>query len=289
MNGIDISRYQKGIDLAAVPCDFVIVKASQGSSSYVYPTFKEQITQAESLGKLLGVYHYASTGGAIAEAEKFLKTVKNYIGKAILCFDWEKDDNANFSNPEYALSWLRYVEQKTGIKPFIYMSKSVARQYKNIWDPSFPFWCAQYKKKAPTVYVDDPWTDVYGFGPWTDCKILQYSSDGRLPGYPEDLDLDKAYISAEEWLNYAQGKKPESSASDPKNYPTLRKGDKNDYVKNWQMFLNLHGYSCGNVDGIFGAKTEAAVKKWQKDHLNICRTVDGIIGPRTWASLPFIN
>lgn len=289
MNGIDISRYQQGINLAAVPCDFVIVKASQGSSSYVYPTFKEQITQAESLGKLLGVYHYASTGGAIAEAEKFLKTVNKYIGKAILCFDWEKQDNANFNNPEYALSWLRYVEQKTGIKPFIYMSKSVARQYKNIWDPSFPFWCAQYKKKAPTVYVDDPWTDVYGFGPWTDCKILQYSSDGRLPGYPKDLDLDKAYISAEEWLNYAQGKKPESSASDPKNYPTLRKGDKNDYVKNWQMFLNLHGYSCGNVDGIFGAKTEAAVKKWQKDHLNICRTVDGIIGPRTWASLPFIN
>ena len=286
MNGIDISRYQQGINLAAVPCDFVIVKASQGSSSYVYPTFKEQITQAESLGKLLGVYHYASTGGAIAEAEKFLKTVNKYIGKAILCFDWEKKDNANFNNPEYALSWLRYVEQKTGIKPFIYMSKSVARQYKSVWDPSFPFWCAQYKKKAPTEYVDDPWTDVYGFGPWTDCKIFQYSSDGRLPGYPEDLDLDKAYISKEEWLQYAQGKTP---ASDPIQYPTLRKGDKNDYVRNWQMFLNLHGYSCGNVDGIFGAKTEAAVKKWQKDHLKICRTVDGIIGPRTWASLPFIN
>ena len=286
MNGIDISRYQQGINLAAVPCDFVIVKASQGSSSYVYPTFKEQITQAESLGKLLGVYHYASTGGAIAEAEKFLKTVNKYIGKAILCFDWEKQDNANFNNPEYALSWLRYVEQKTGIKPFIYMSKSVARQYKSVWDPSFPFWCAQYKKKAPTTYVDDPWTDVYGFGPWTDCKIFQYSSDGRLPGYPEDLDLDKAYISKEEWLQYAQGKTP---ASDPIQYPTLRKGDKNDYVRNWQMFLNLHGYSCGNVDGIFGVKTEAAVKKWQKDHSNVCGKADGIIGPRTWASLPFID
>ena len=286
MNGIDISRYQQGINLAAVPCDFVIVKASQGSSSYVYPTFKEQITQAESLGKLLGVYHYASTGGAIAEAEKFLKTVNKYIGKAILCFDWEKQDNANFNNPEYALSWLRYVEQKTGIKPFIYMSKSVARQYKSVWDPSFPFWCAQYKKKAPTTYVDDPWTDVYGFGPWTDCKIFQYSSDGRLPGYPEDLDLDKAYISKEEWMQYAQGKTP---ASDSIQYPTLRKGDKNDYVRNWQMFLNLHGYSCGNVDGIFGVKTEAAVKKWQKDHSNVCGKADGIIGPRTWASLPFID
>ena len=51
MNGIDIARYQKGINLAAVPSDFVIVKASQGSSSSVYPTFKEQITEADRLGK----------------------------------------------------------------------------------------------------------------------------------------------------------------------------------------------------------------------------------------------
>ena len=100
MNGIDIARYQKGINLSVVPCDFVIVKASQGSSEYVYPTFKEQIEQAESLGKLLGVYHYASQGGAIPEAEKFLRTVDKYIGKAILCLDWEKDDNVNFQNEE---------------------------------------------------------------------------------------------------------------------------------------------------------------------------------------------
>ena len=39
MNGIDISRYQKGINLAAVPCDFVIIKATQGTS-YVSPEFK---------------------------------------------------------------------------------------------------------------------------------------------------------------------------------------------------------------------------------------------------------
>ena len=33
MNGIDISNWQKGIDLAAVPCDFVIAKATQGTKS----------------------------------------------------------------------------------------------------------------------------------------------------------------------------------------------------------------------------------------------------------------
>ena len=279
MNGIDISRHQKGINLALVPCDFVIVKASQGSSEYVYPTFKEQIEQADSLGKLLGVYHYASQGGAIPEAEKFLRTVDKYIGKAILCLDWEKDENINFQNPQYAIAWLRYVEQKTGTKPFLYMSKSVARQYASIWDASFPFWCAQYVNYQYTGYKDNPWTDDKGFGAWKECKILQYSSRGRLPGYSKDLDLDKAYITPEEWMMYAKGEKQPS-------FPMLKKGDRNDYVRHWQMFLNLNGYSCGNADGIFGPKTEAAVKKWQKNHGLVA---DGIIGPKTWASLPMMN
>ena len=30
MNGIDISSWQTGIDLSKVPCDFVIIKATEG-------------------------------------------------------------------------------------------------------------------------------------------------------------------------------------------------------------------------------------------------------------------
>lgn len=37
MNGIDISNYQATLDLAKVPYDFVIVKATQGTS-YVNPS-----------------------------------------------------------------------------------------------------------------------------------------------------------------------------------------------------------------------------------------------------------
>ena len=279
MNGIDISQHQKGINLAAVPADFVIVKASQGASSSVYPTFKEQIEEADRLGRCIGAYHYASQGGAIPEAEKFLKAVAPYIGRAILCLDWEKDQNVNFNNPEYAISWLKYVEQKTGIKPFIYMSKSVCRQYSKVWDASYPLWCAQYKLLAPTTYVDDPWTDTKGFGPWKDCTILQYSSKGRLPGYSKNLDLDKAYITAEQWLDYAGGKISQPAQA---KRPTLRKGDRNEYVLHWQKFLNLSGFPCGFEDGIYGNRTEKAVKQWQMANGLIA---DGIIGPKTWAAL----
>ena len=279
MNGIDISRYQKGIDLSVVPCEFVIVKATQGTS-YVSPEFKRQIKQADSLGKFLGVYHYAGGGGAIPEAKHFLETVKDYIGKAILFLDWEWDQNPNMSNPEYAKAFLAYVKQETGITPGIYMSKSVCRQF--TWDSKYPLWCAQYANYDPTGYKDRPWTDTKGFGEWKDCIILQYSSKGRLPGYSGNLDLDKAYITADEWLMYARGLiEVKPTYDDP--LPTLKKGVKSEYVRHWQMFLNLNGYACGNADGIFGAKTEAAVKKWQKDHGLVA---DGIIGKKTWGSLP---
>lgn len=281
MNGIDIARYQKGIDLSVVPCEFVIIKATQGTS-YISPEFKKQIKQADTCGKFLGVYHYSGGGGAIPEAEHFLKTVKDYIGKAILCLDWEWDMNPNMANPEYAKAFLAYVKQNTGITPFIYMSKSVCRQYS--WDASYPLWCAQYKNVQPTGYQDNPWTDSKGFGAWQNCTILQYSSKGRLPGYEKNLDLDKAYISAEEWLMYAKGEIETVPATEP--FPILKKGDRNEYVRHWQMFLNLNGYVCGNADGIFGPKTDAAVRKWQKDH---GLKADGIIGPKTWGSLPMMQ
>ena len=271
MNGIDISKWNN-IDLSKVPCDFVIVKATQGTS-YVSPTFKSQIEQAIKLNKLIGVYHYAGGGGAISEATHFLKIVKEYVGKAILCLDWEGEQNPNFGSPEYARAFLAYVKQYTGIVPFIYMSKSVCRQY--AWDPSYPLWCAQYKNKQPTGYQEDPWTDKKGFGAWSNCKILQYSSKGRLPGYDGNLDLDKAYITKEEWLMYARGEEEDTL------FHTLRKGDVSDEVKCWQTYLNAHGYDCGKPDGIFGDKTEKAVIKWQQDH----GMEAGYIGPQTWSTL----
>lgn len=69
---------------------------------------------------------------------------------------------------------------------------------------------------------------------------------------------------------------------DAVTYPTLKIGDKSDYVLSWQIMLNLNGYYCGAEDGIFGPNTEYAVKQWQKMH---GLKEDGIIGPKTWESV----
>ena len=64
-------------------------------------------------------------------------------------------------------------------------------------------------------------------------------------------------------------------------YSQLSYGSKGSDVKTLQELLNQNGYSL-DVDGVFGSKTQAAVKDYQtKNNL----AVDGIAGNETWGSL----
>lgn len=206
MNGIDVASYQAGIDLSAVPCDFVIVKATEGNY-YTNPDFTRAYDQAVSLGKKVGVYHYANgIASAETEAAYFLDTIGDRVGEAVLVLDWEQGSNNAFSNPGYAKTWLDYVFQKTGVRPLIYMSKSVCYGYD--WSavaPNHGLWVAQYANNKPTGYQSSPWTDSNGYGAWSAPAIFQYTSTGRLAGWNGNLDLNIAYMDGTAWDKYAQG------------------------------------------------------------------------------------
>jgi len=62
-------------------------------------------------------------------------------------------------------------------------------------------------------------------------------------------------------------------------HTTLRQGDAGGEVKTLQDMLNrIYGYAV-EVDGIFGEKTERAVRRFQID----CQlAADGIVGTQTW-------
>ena len=64
--------------------------------------------------------------------------------------------------------------------------------------------------------------------------------------------------------------------------PMLYRGCTGDAVKTLQDKLNALGYNSGNVDGIFGAKTYAAVTAFQKAN---SLGVDGIVGKLTWGKI----
>lgn len=226
MNGIDIASYQTGIDLSVVPCDFVIIKATEGVN-YTNPDFTRAYTQAKEQNKLIGIYHYANGTGATAEADYFLSVVGDRVGDAILVLDWEQGGNSAFGNVSYAKQWLDRIYSQTKVRPLIYMSKSVTYGYD--WSSvagTSGLWVAQYADTNPTNYQSNPWTDTNGYGAWSSPVIFQYSSTGRLSGWSGNLDLNLAYMDATAWAKYAQGDNyvaPETPDTPTANEAEIRK------------------------------------------------------------------
>lgn len=214
LNGIDIASYQSQINPAQLSTtDFVIVKFTQGVS-YLNPHADRQYSISKSAGKLLGAYHYAEGKDAKAEAGYFIHSLGSRVGECILALDWEGNQNSKFGSGQdvtWCKAFLDEVYRLTGIRALIYMSKSVCRKYD--WSPvaqSYPLWCAQYRSNSITDYQSSPWTDDKGFGAWQTDTIRQYSSHGRIAGYDANIDIDLAYMSADQWRAMASGKPQES-------------------------------------------------------------------------------
>jgi peptidoglycan hydrolase-like protein with peptidoglycan-binding domain len=75
-------------------------------------------------------------------------------------------------------------------------------------------------------------------------------------------------------------------------HPTIQKGSQGEAVKLAQTRLKQRAYDLGPIDGIFGPKTEAAVKAYQTDRhppkpltVSFPLAIDGVVGPKTWFRL----
>jgi peptidoglycan hydrolase-like protein with peptidoglycan-binding domain len=64
-------------------------------------------------------------------------------------------------------------------------------------------------------------------------------------------------------------------------WPQISQGAKEHPVPTLQYLLRAHGRTV-TVDGLFGPRTDAAVRVFQRDK---GLTVDGIVGPNTWGAL----
>ena len=203
MNGIDIASHQWDLDLSKIEADFVIVKSTQGNY-YTNPYFKKHYEQGLSLGKKMGIYHYAGGCSALAEAKYFLSKIEDYIGTGILCLDWESGDNGNYgkNDEEWVTTFMDYVKEQTGITMFLYVSKSYTSKFPTLLN-SHPLWAAQYADYNKVFgYQETPWNE----GAYT-CAIRQYTSQMWIDGWRSHLDANKSYITADEWDGYAKGSK----------------------------------------------------------------------------------
>lgn len=257
MNGIDVASYQTGLDPARVPCDFLIVKATEGTG-YINPDCDRMYQAAKKAGKLLGHYHYVTGVGARAEAEYFYSHTKCYTGQSVPCIDWESGGNSAWGNMGYLKDLVKRYIELTGVRPLIYVQASeyspvsaVAREL------NCGMWIAQYASMDPTGYQQHPWNEgSYG------CVIRQYSSTGRLPGWGGNLDLNIAYMDRNAWQKYASpsGKTPAPApapAPKPKPAPkpgtyTVRSGDTlsgiaSRFGTSWQELQRINGLANANL------------------------------------------
>lgn len=198
MNGIDISNWQAGINLEKVPCDFVIIKATEGTG-YVSPDWNRQYQQAKKEGKGLGLYHYANGGNVKSEADFFLKKIKGCVGEAVLALDWESSNNPEFEKggASWVKQWLDYIYKKTKVRPLLYIQQSAMYRFQKIGN--YGLWVAQYADNNASGYQEHPWKE----GEYT-CAVRQYTSHGRLKGYDGNLDLNKFYGNRTAWNKYAR-------------------------------------------------------------------------------------
>ena len=65
-------------------------------------------------------------------------------------------------------------------------------------------------------------------------------------------------------------------------YPAIRRGSISTYVLIAQDDLTTLGFRTGGLDGIFGSRTEQAVRNYQRSR---GLAADGIVGCNTWRSL----
>ena len=123
----------------------------------------------------------------------------------------------------------------------------------------------------------------------TATRSGNYSFDGWYTAASGGTQITTAYVFSANTTVYAHWTYTSSGGGGGSYYaptvpdmPMLYSGCTGDAVKTLQEKLNAKGFDSGNVDGIFGAKTYAAVTAFQKAN---SLGVDGIVGKLTWAKL----
>lgn len=113
-------------------------------------------------------------------------------------------------------------------------------------------------------------------GPWAEVAAHYESAYGLPPGL-----LQAICVRESGWRN-VPGRDGEIGVCQVKPATVLKMGPAEDQVRIIQRALQATGYDPGPIDGIYGPRTTAAVRAFQRDH---GLRVDGVVGPQTWRAL----
>jgi GH25 family lysozyme M1 (1,4-beta-N-acetylmuramidase) len=312
LNGYDISAYQSGLNPAALPGDFVIIKAT-GGDGYVNPSWRQQLAAAKAAGKLVGIYHFARDGYTAAtahsEAQWFIRNCADVLdGTVMAVLDWEADNETDVA---YAKAWLDEVTAATGVKPVIYMSfKTIqAANWAPVANADYGLWEAAYVLGYQRIdgYAVPGGRSAIPY--WSSICMWQYTSSGYLPGWGSALDLDVFYGDATTWAAYCakngvilaatgtetpiQEEDMPLTPDDAKlvaetilNYDLVRQGDGQTGTTNLRALVQWFDNAVSNIVGTVDGHIDAAVKSIPAGQVTLSDAQVQALADKLNASLP---
>lgn len=269
--GTDISSAQASLDVSKLKVSFVIIKATQ-STNYVNPYCNRHWDQSSN--KLKGLYHFLVHGNAREQARFFVKNIKNYVGKAMLCVDVEVNP-ADGTKPtvQDTLDFLDELYKLTGVRGAIYCGLSDENSMPwGATSKTYALWVAQYNNDNPMGFSDPA---LYGsVKNWPAITIHQYTSNGRIAGYNNSLDLNVFYGDANAWNKFTQpinaGKPSEPSKPSTPTYSVANKSLEqiaNDVLANKVSSGATRAKLLGNYNVGVQAIVNGKVKAWTSAHV----------------------
>lgn len=188
---VDLSNNNGSKNIKGYPADGYMFKATEGS--YFTDKYCDQfVQQAIKAGKVWGVYHFMDGSPWQAQADHFIAAIKGYVGKGILCLDYEMYGRQGTA---IAKKWLDYVYKKIGVKPVVYTSVSVTKEedWSAVVRADYGLWVADYTApldkigywKAPMMwqYTSAPYDKNYFYGDRT--AWLKYAAKAGNQPAPE--------------------------------------------------------------------------------------------------------
>ncbi|MEZ4219384.1 MAG: GH25 family lysozyme [Polyangiaceae bacterium] len=190
VEGLDVSKWQASIDWSQVKAQgyqFAFIRASDGLN-YPDGQFEANWKGTKQNGILRGVYQFFRPGqDPKAQADLMLQKLADAgwieAGDLPAVIDIEvSDGQSDATLRNKALTWLGYVEQKTGKKPIVYTSAA----WSSVLGSSFaqyPLWVANYtgSYQGYCPLMPDGWSN------WT---FWQFTSKGPVAGVGSK-DVDK--------------------------------------------------------------------------------------------------
>ena len=187
VHGIDVSSYQgkinwqkvKAMNDDGVHISFAFIKATEGVLS-MDPYFQRNWREAPKAGIICGAYHFfLPQKSGLWQARFFLQTVKVEKGDLPMVVDVEqlyKTSPAKMR--EQLLSFVNYIENKTGVKPIIYTNISFYQDYLSGYFDDYTLWIAHYYQPVLNVSSKTNW------------QFWQHSDKARINGINQKVDFN---------------------------------------------------------------------------------------------------